>query len=136
MSFSSHNRVVHAGLNPFDWESWVRSEGTVLHKIVLNKQQAELCVVAEGFFRSTEKELDEFIERKGISMIGSQRVFEEDNYEKSFVPLLEYSGDYNLPEVLIPFCVKAKVAYRSKLLILYLKLKRWYKKTTTGKEDF
>jgi len=59
--------------------------------------------------------------------------FEEDNYEKSFVSLLVYSGDYNLPEVLIPFCVKAKVVSWSKILILFFKLKNWIKKTKNNR---
>ena len=44
-----------------------------------------------------------------IHLVGSQRNYDHANYEKSFVSLLEYLGGYNLPEVLIPFSVKAEV---------------------------
>ena len=76
---------------------------------MLTKQQAELCVVAEGEFRPTNKDIDEFIKKKGIRLVGSRRRFTEENYEKSFVPLLEYLEGYNLPEVLIPFPVEAEI---------------------------
>jgi hypothetical protein len=98
----------------------------VLHKIVLTKEQAERCVVAEANFRTTEEELNEFIESRHISIVGSKIKYNCANYEKSFVSLLEYSGNYNLPEVLIPFSVKADVASYPKLLILFWKLKMWY----------
>ena len=108
IQFKSHNNVVRAGLNPIDWMEIMKGEKEVLHKIVLTREQAELCVVAEADFRPTEEELTEFTERMHISLIGSKRRYNYANYEKSFVCLLEYSGGYKLPEVLIPFPVKAE----------------------------
>ena len=122
--FKSHNNVVCAGLNPIDWE-FLRGEKDVLHKIVLTKEQAELCVVAEADFRPTEEEFNEFVESRHISIVGSKIKYNCANYENSFVSPLEYSGNYNLPEVLIPFPVKADVASYPKLLILFWKLKMW-----------
>ena len=58
-------------------------------------------------------------------MIGSRRRYDKEKYEESFVPLLEYQGDYNLPEVLIPFSVKGEVVYWQKLLVLFWRLKTW-----------
>lgn len=108
IQFKSHNNVVRAGLNPIDWMEIMKGEKAVLHKIVLTREQAELCVVAEADFRLTEEELTEFTERMHISLVGSKRRYNYANYEKSFVSLLEYSGNYNRPEVLIPFPVKAE----------------------------
>jgi hypothetical protein len=121
--FKSHNEVVYAGLNPIDWMEVSGGEGVTLHKIVLTRQQAELCVVAEGRFRPTDEKLTEFIERMHIPDIGSYREYEYENYEKSFVPLLEYSGGYNLPEVLIPFPIKAETVFCAKMYVLVWKLK-------------
>ena len=119
--FRSHNRVVLAGLNPFDWMEIMKGEGIVLHKIVLNKQQAELCVVAEA--EPSKEKIEEFIERKHIFLgLSGRRKYQEENYERSFVPLLEYLGGYDLPEVLIPFPVKAKVVSRIELLFIKLKM--------------
>lgn len=123
--FKSHNSVVRAGLNPINWMEMMGRDGIVLHKIVLNKQQAELCVVAEGLFRPTEEEITEFTERMHIPLIGSRRKYDYENYEKSFVCLLEYSGSYNLPEVLIPFSVKAEIVSCARVFILVWKLKIW-----------
>ena len=112
--FKSHKKVVRAGLNPVDWMEIIKGEKKVLHKIVLTRQQAKECVVAEADFRLTEEELTEFTERMHISLVGSKRRYTRANYEESFVSLLKYSGNYNLPEVLIPFTVKADVVSSSK----------------------
>lgn len=106
IQFKSHNKIVLAGLNPTDWMEIMGD--LTLHKIVLNKQQAELCVVAEGEFDPTEKELTEFTERRNIGLVGSLEKYENENYESSFIPLTKYSGGYNCPEVLIPFPVKTE----------------------------
>lgn len=132
IQFKSHNNVVYAGLNPTDWKETIAGEDTTLHKIVLTKQQAELCVVAEALFSPAHKELIEFVEKMRIPMVGSLRRYTYENYEKSFVPLLEYSGEYNLPEVLIPFPVKAETVTCVKVCILVWKLKmRFTRKTKT-----
>jgi len=132
--FKSHRNVVRAGLNPIDWMEIMSGEGIVLHKIVLSRQQAERCVVAEALFRPTEEELTEFIKRMHIHLVGSKIRYDHDDYEKSFVGLLEYSGGYNLPEVLIPFLVKAEIVYCAKVFILIWKLKMWlHKKMRTRK---
>jgi hypothetical protein len=123
--FRSHNIAVRAGLNPIDWMRLLKQKGIVLHRIVLNMEEADLCVVAEGAFRPTEQQIREFIEKEGISLIGSRRRYIKEKYEESFVPLLEYQGDYNLPEVLIPFSVKGEVVYWQKLLVLFWRLKTW-----------
>lgn len=134
VSFKSHKKVVRAGLNPIDWMEIMSGEGVVLHKIVLSRQQAEQCVVAEANFRLTEEELTEYIERKHIHLVGSKIRYDHDNYEKSFVGLLEYSEGYNLPEVLIPFPVEAEIVYCAKGVILIWKLKMWlHKKMKTRK---
>jgi len=132
--FKSHKNVVRAGLNPVDWMEIMSGEGTILHKIVLSRQQAEKCVVAEALFRPTEEELTEFIKRMHIHLVGSKIRYDHANYEKSFVGLLEYSGGYSLPEVLIPFRVKAETVYCAKVFILIWKLKMWlHKKMRTKK---
>ena len=120
------NGVVLVGLNPIDWMEIMGGEGNVLHKIVLNKQQAELCVVAEASFRPIENELTEFIKRKKMPLIGSLKAYQKENYKASFVCLLKYSGGYNLPEVLIPFPVKAEVVSFQKLCNLIWKIKMWF----------
>jgi len=122
--FKSHNKCVRAGLNPFDW----MGSGKVLHKIVLDKQQAEHCVVAEGCFNPTYNELLDFAKRRQIRPIGILRYYQDDNYEKSFVQLLEYSDEHNLPEVLIPFSVKARIVSYARILIPIWKLKIWIEK--------
>ena len=127
--FKSHSKVVRAGLNPIDWKEMMSREGTVLHRIVLSKRQAELCVVAEADFRPTEEEMTEFIERMDIPVIGSRRRYNAENYENSFVPLLEYRGGYNLPEVLIPFPVTAENVCCERIHILLWKLKKWFTQT-------
>lgn len=99
-----------------------------LHKIVLNKQQADHCVVAEGCFIPTHEQLLELAERRHMRPIGILRYYQDENYEKSFVPLLEYSGGYNQPEVLIPFSVKAKIISYQRILVLGWKLKMWIEK--------
>ena len=109
VKFKSHNKVVRAGLNQNDWREMFWGEEEVLHKIVLTREQAIECVVAEADFRPTEEEITEFVRETHIHLVGSQRNYDHANYEKSFVSLLEYSGGYNLPEVLIPFSVKAEV---------------------------
>lgn len=115
LRFKSHNKVVHAGLNPVDWMETMGKDVT-LHKIILTKQQAQLCVVAEACFRPTDEELAKFMEKKHISFVGSARSYTYEHYERSFVPLLRYSGDYNLPEVLIPFSVRAEIMPYGKVL--------------------
>ena len=106
--FKSHNKVVRAGLNPSDWMEIV-GRGSTLHRITLTEQQAKLCVVAEDDFRPTEEELRDFAKKTHSHLGGAKRRYFIANYEKSFVPLLEYSGGYNRPEVLIPFPVKAEI---------------------------
>lgn len=123
--FKSHNEVVLAGLNPIDWMEIKKGEKEVLHKIVLTREQAKKCVVAEGEFCPTEEEITKFIENKHIHLVGSFRNYTYANYEKSFVPLLEYSGGYNLPEVLIPFEVKAERVSFAKVIVLIWKLRMW-----------
>jgi len=124
--FKSHNSSVRAGLNPIDWMEMMKGDGIVLHKIVLNREQAELCVVAEGLFRPTEEEIAEFRERLHVPLVGSQRRYDCENYEKSFVRLLEYSRWYNLPEVLIPFSVKADIVSCAGVFIWFWRLKTWF----------
>jgi len=103
---------------------WIgRARAGELHKIILNEQQARQCVVAEGDFRPTDEELDEFREEKGLRRIGSWRAYELDKYEGTFIPLLEYEGEHNCPEVLIPFPVDAQV---KRLSSFYLKIKARY----------
>lgn len=116
---------MRAGLNPTDWMEMVR-DGMTLHKIVLDKEQASLCVVAEGLSRPTEKEIEEFREKERIPLVGSQRRYVCENYEKSFVPLLEYIGGYNLPEVLIPISVETEIVTCARLYLLVWKLKTWF----------
>ncbi|MCJ7425409.1 hypothetical protein MUP01_14260 [Candidatus Bathyarchaeota archaeon] len=124
--FKSHNSCVRAGLNPLDWMRMMKGHGIVLHKIVLSRQQAEHCVVAEGCFIPTFEELSEFGKRRHMQPVGILRCYQDESYEKSFVPLLEYSGGYNLPEVLIPFSVKAEAVPYAKVCILVWKLKMWF----------
>jgi len=116
---------VRAGLNPIDWMEIIGGEGKNLHKIVLNERQAELCVVAEALFRPTTEELVEFSKKTHTYLAGIKRRYDHANYEKSFVPLLEYTGGYNLPEVLIPFPVTAESVCCVKIYILFWKLKKW-----------
>ena len=122
--FKSYNKIVYAGLNPTDWMDIMGA--FTLHKIVLDKQQAELCVVAEDYFRPTDKELAEFIERTHGSYVGSLNDYRNKNYKSSFVPLIKYSGGYNRPEVLIPFSVKTETVSCVKAYILIWKLKKWF----------
>ena len=124
ITFATHNKVVYAGLNPLDW-MWKKSVDGVLHKIVLTKDQVRLCVVAEGSFRPSDEEMDQFIESRGIPDLGSHWEYVDEHYEQSFIPFIEYSGGMNLPEVLVPFAVRGKVVTYSKLLIAYFKLKNW-----------
>jgi hypothetical protein len=118
ITFKSHNKCVHAGLTPLDWTGF----GKVLHKIVLDKQQAKQCVVAEGCFIPSYNELSDFAKKRQMGSVGILRYYQNEKYEKSFVPLLEYSGHYNQPEVLIPFPVKANVISYARILILMWKL--------------
>ena len=122
--FKSHNKIVLAGLNPIDWMEIMGD--LTLHKIVLDKQQAELCVVAEGEFDPTEKEWTQFRERKHIKSVDSLTKYENENYESSFVPLKKYLWNYNIPEVLIPFPVKTETVSCVKIHILFWKLKKWF----------
>lgn len=122
LRFKSHNKVVYAGLNPVDWMETM-GKGATLHKIILTKQQAELCVVAEACFRPTDEELGKFIEKKQLLLIGGARNYTYEHYEESFIPLLEYSDGYNLPEVLIPFSVKAEIVSCAKMMCLIWKLR-------------
>jgi hypothetical protein len=119
---------VRAGLNPLDWMQMMKGDGIVLHKVVLSRQQAERCVVAEGCFIPTYEELSEFAERKHMQPVGILRGYQDENYEKSFVPLLKYSSGYNLPEVLIPFSVKAKTVSYARIWIRMWKMKIWIEK--------
>jgi hypothetical protein len=109
--------------------------GLVLHRISLDKQEAERCVVAEGWFRPNDEELSRFIERKNIRLIGSLRTYAEEHYEKSFVPLLRYSGNYNRPEVLIPFSVKARRIPYARIVVCKWRLRLWIKKKTGKRKN-
>lgn len=124
MVLKSHDRCVRAGLNPLDWKQMTEGCGLALHKIVLDEQQAEKCVVAEGCFNPTDEQLSELMKRRHMLPIGILRYYQDENYEKSFVPLLKYSGGYNLPEVLIPFSVKARIISYQRILVLMWKLKK------------
>ena len=128
IQFKSHNKVVRAGLNPIDWIEYTTGEGEVLHKIVLTREQAKKCVVAEADFCLTIEELSEYAKKTHTHLVGSKIRYNCDNYEKSFVSLLEYSGNYNLPEVLILFPVKADLVSWAKVVILIWKLKMWIRK--------
>lgn len=129
LRFKSHNKVVYAGLNPVDWMETM-GKGATLHKITLTKQQASFCVVAEACFRPRDEELVKFMEKKHISLVGSVRSYTYEHYEESFVPLLRYSGGYNLPEVLIPFLVRAETVSCGKVLTAIWKLKMWFARKT------
>jgi hypothetical protein len=119
---------VRAGLNPLDWMQMMKGYGIVLYKIVLSRQQAEHCVVAEGCFIPTHEELSEFGKGSHMQPVGVLRYYQDENYEKSFVPLLKYSGGYNRPESLIPFPVKTKIISNQRILILMWKMKMWIEK--------
>lgn len=109
LKLRSHNYVVFAGLKPTDWMWLGRARTGVLHKIELTEEQASQCVVAEQEFRPTEEEINEYLERTGRNVVGSLIGYSIEQYEKSFIPLLDYDGGYILPEVLIPFEVDAKI---------------------------
>ena len=113
-----------AGLNPIDWMEIMKEEKEVLHKIVLTREEAKKCVVAKGEFSYTNEEITEFAESKHISIVNIEEKYISEHYEKTFVSLLEYSGEYNLPEVLIPFPVKAGRVSFEKGVILIWKLKK------------
>lgn len=130
--FKSHNRCVRAGLNPLDWMQMMKGCGIVLHKIVLDRQQAERCVVAEGCFIPTYEELSEFGKKKHMQPVGVLRYYQDENYEKSFVALLNYSGGYNLPEVLIPFSVEARIIPYEKALVLIWRLRNYFAHKNKG----
>jgi len=134
LRFKSHNKVVYAGSNPVDWMETIEKNAS-LHKIILTKQQAELCVVAEACFRPIDEELGKFIEKKHLSLIGSARSYTYEHYEESFIPLLEYSGGYNLPEVLIPFSVKAEIVPCAKMMCLIWKLRMRIEKKMGLRKD-
>jgi hypothetical protein len=78
-------------------------------------------VVGDGDPCPTYEEIIEFTERKHIHLVGSFDKYVKEDYERSVIPLLEYSGGHNWPEVLIPFPVKARVVSRVELLFLKLK---------------
>src|SRR3990170_3687366 len=115
----SHNEIVYAGLTPYDWKKMKGDQDNVLHKIRITKDQANQCVVAEGYFRPNTQELEKFIKKNGGDIVGSLTAYEEAHYEDSFVPLLEYNGGYNLPEVLIPFPVDAEIYSKQKRILSY-----------------
>jgi len=127
----SHNEIVYAGLTPDHWKKLKGNHGKVLHRIRITKNQAKLCVVAEGFFRPNTQELDKFVKENGGDSVGSLTTYEDAHYEDSFVPLLEYNGGYNLPEVLIPFPVDAKICSIPKRVKMYMHL--LYKRITPSK---
>ena len=58
---------MRAGLNPIDWKKYFTGKYTtgeeVLHKIVLTREQAKKCVVAEADFCLTIEELSEFAKK-------------------------------------------------------------------------
>lgn len=122
ISLKNYDKVVYAGLNPRDWMDIKAEPNRVLHKIVLTQEKAKLCVVAEGSFKPTDEELIGFIKERNIELVSSLTRYEQENYEKSFVPFLNYSGGYNLPEVLIPFAVDAKICW---FYTFYLKYMNW-----------
>ena len=120
ISLSSHKKIVYASLKPTDWMKIKGGSDIVLHKIILSKEQAQLCVVAEALFRPSDEKIKEFVKKRNIYLAGSYKKFTDENYEKSFIPLLEYKEGHNLPEVLIPFPVDAKICWlRTKLLHLH-----------------
>lgn len=128
LKMESHNQVVFTGLNPTDWiwlfsDMRARARGkSVLHKITLTREQASLCVVAEQEFRPSEEEIQAYLQRTGRFEVGSLIGYSMEKYEKSFIPLPKYKGEYNLPEVLIPFEVEAKVDWiKTYLLIIKMK---------------
>jgi len=130
LKLKSHNYVVFAGLTPIDW-IWLGCARTgVLHKIELTEEQASQCVVAEQNFRPTEKEINKYLERTGKSIVGSLIGYSMEQYEKSFIPLPDYNGEHNLPEVLIPFEVEAKAEM---LRTICLKFKIKYLKPELGR---
>jgi len=83
---------VYAGVDKYTW-SMLKGEGVVLHRIELTYQQASDCMVAETCYDWDD-------DWEGLR---------ERDYMNSLVPLTEYKGDYNKPEVLIPFRVGAEV---------------------------
>ena len=116
--YESHNFVVYACPNPYDW-IWKAREG-VLHKIILSEKQASQCIVAEQHFRLTDKEIDEYIEQTGKRHL---RDLEIEQYRKSFIPLTKYQGGYIQPEVLIPFEVEAETDW---LRTFWLRFKKHF----------
>jgi hypothetical protein len=123
VKFRTHNKTVLAGLRPTDW-LWIgRGQQGTLHKIVLIEEQCKKCVVAEGNFQLTDDELTEFRASRGLSLAVGLRTYERENFEDSFVPLLDYQGGYNCPEVLIPFPVDAQIMW---LYSYYVKMKVRY----------
>lgn len=123
LKLKSHDLVVFAGLKPTDWMWLGRARTGVLHKIELTKEQASQCVVAEQEFRPTEEEINKYLERTGRSIFGSYRGYSREQYEKFFIPLLDYKGGYILPEVLIPFEVDAKIC---RIKTWWLRFKKKY----------
>ena len=101
-NIKSHNKAVYAGLNPEDWKPY--KGNMYLHRIILTKEQAKQCVVAE-----MQPNIPDNIDELYPTIIGSYRGYLNDTYEDSFIPLIEYKGDYNLPEALIPFSVHAEI---------------------------
>jgi hypothetical protein len=121
--FGQYEMIVYAGLSPEDWfDTSGRRKGSILHRIDLTYEQAEKCVVAEGIFRPHFHDLLRFAEERGLRMIGLQTHYENEMYQKTITPLLEYTGGLIVPEVLIPFSVRAK---KSWLKSLMMKSRRW-----------
>lgn len=115
--------VVFACIDPTDW-MWVRSSrGEVLHKIVLNEEQAKHCVVAEQNFMPSIKELEDYARETGGTSIGRYDRYCAEKYPNSFIPLPDYDGQHSLPEVLIPFEVEAHPQW---LRTYWLKIKARY----------
>jgi len=123
LKLKSYDYVVFAGLKPTDWMWLGRARIGFLHKIELTEEQASQCVVAEQNFRPTEEEIDEYHKRTGKDIAISLITYPMEQYEKSFIPLLNYDGGYFLPEVLIPFEVDAKIC---KIKTWWLKFKKKY----------
>ena len=103
-----YSMVVYAGLNPTDW-MWIgAARKGVLHKILLNDEQASKCLVADGVYRPSHSEWEEIYKdfRQGDN---TYRHREYGNYVDSLVPLPDYLSGYRCPEVLIPFSVEVSI---------------------------
>ena len=69
------------------------------------------------------KELEDYTGETGVKASGGYNRYCAEKYPKSFIPLTEYDGQHNLPEVLIPFDVEAHPQW---LRTIWLKIKARY----------